>query len=223
MTSRSILPRHFSAQEIKAQYARVAWFYDAWSRLTEDKAMMRLLTLAEIEDGMQILEVAVGTGRLFEKLVRLNPSGSTEGMDLSPVMLAHAGKRLECSSKAADFHLQEGNAYNLPYESGRFDRLFNTFMVDLLPIEDYPRVLGEYMRVLKPGGRLAVAYFSHGHKWSNGIWPWLAKHFPALLTGCRPVELEPILSEAGFQILEQESISQNTFPSTIVLAKKPRE
>jgi ubiquinone/menaquinone biosynthesis C-methylase UbiE len=222
MTSKSILPRHYSAQEMKAQYARVAWFYDAWSRLTEDKALRRLLTLAEIENGMQILEVAVGTGRLFEKLLRLNPSGSNEGMDLSPAMLAHARRRLERSTKAGVFRLQEGSAYGLPYDSSRFDRLFNTFMVDMLPLEDYPRVLGEFIRVLKPGGRLAIAYFSHGRNWSNQIWPWLAKHFPALLTGCRPVALEPALTQLGFQILQQESISQNTFPSTIVVAQKPR-
>jgi ubiquinone/menaquinone biosynthesis C-methylase UbiE len=222
MTGKSILPRHYSAQEMKAQYARVAWFYDAWSRLTEDKALRRLLTLAEVEDGMQILEVAVGTGRLFEKVLRLNPSGNNEGMDLSPVMLAHARRRLEHNAKVGAFRLQEGSAYDLPYESGRFDRLFNTFMVDMFPLEDYPRVLGEFMRVLKPGGRLAIAYFSYGHNWFNQIWPWLAKHFPALLTGCRPVMLGPALTQLGVQILAQESICQNTFPSTIVVAQKPR-
>jgi len=221
MTGKTALPRHFSAPEVKIQYARVAWFYDAWGALTEDKALMRLLALAEVEDGKHILEVAVGTGRLLEKLVKLNPSGTNEGMDLSPAMLNHARRRLEHSVPSSAYRLQEGSAYQLPYASESFELLFNTFMLDLLPVEDYPRILGEMMRVLKPGGRLALAYFSEGTKWSNQIWPWVAKHFPALLTGCRPVEPRSALLEAGFESLTQETISQNTFPSSILLATKP--
>jgi ubiquinone/menaquinone biosynthesis C-methylase UbiE len=222
MSSEPMLHRQYSEEHIKAQFSNVAWFYNTWSYLTEDKALSRLLTLAEVGDGMQLLEVAVGTGRLFEKLLSLNPSGVNEGIDLSPVMLGHARERLARKGKTSSYHLQEGSAYALPYESGSFDCLFNTYMLDLLPVEDYPRLLGEFMRVLKPGGRLMIASFAQGQKWANRVWPWLAKHFPALLTDCRPVDLTPLLHRAGFKILVQESISQNTFPSTIVMAQKSR-
>jgi len=222
MTSKTILPRSYSDEAMKSQYARVAWFYDGWGRVTEDKALNRLLTLAGVEDGMSILEVAVGTGRLFEKLVKRNPSGHNEGMDLSPSMLAHARRRLERNTQAGAYRLQEGSAYELPYESGRFDLLFNSYMLDMFPVEDQARVLAEFLRVLKPGGKLAIGYFSHGQKWSNRIWPWLAKHFPALLTGCRPVDLRPALAQLQVPILDYESISQNSFPSDIVIAQKPR-
>jgi len=221
MPVKSILPRHFSASNVIRQYARVAWFYDGWGRLTEDKALTRLLHLANIKDGMNIVEVAMGTGRLFEKVVRLNPSGVNEGMDLSPAMLNHARHRMLHNAQAGTYHLQEGSAYQLPYASERFDLLFNTFMLDLLPVEDYPKILDEFMRVLKPGGRAAIAYFSEGKKWFNRIWPWVAKYFPSLLTGCRPVQLEVALRQAGFEILQQETISQNTFPSSVILARKP--
>jgi len=221
MTSKTILPRRYSDEAMKTQYARIAWFYDGWGRITEDRALNRLLSLAEIDDGMDILEVAVGTGRLFERLLRLNPSGKNEGLDISPAMLGHAQRRLARSGGADHYRLQEGSAYQLPYEPGHFDLLFNTFMLDMFPVEDQPRVLGEFLRVLKPGGRLALAYFDHGSNWSNRIWPWLAKHFPALLTGCRPVDLRPALEGLGVTILKQEFISQNSFPSAILLAQKP--
>ena len=87
MTTKTILPRHYSDEEMKSQYARVAWFYDSWGKITVDKALNRLLSLAAVHDGMSILEVAVGTGRLFERLVKYNPTGVNEGMDLSPAML----------------------------------------------------------------------------------------------------------------------------------------
>lgn len=216
------LPRTYSPQAVKEDYARVAWFYDFWGRLTEYKALQRLLALAEIEDGCQALEVAVGTGRLFTWLVMRNSSGSTEGIDLSPAMLARARRRLARLPVAGSAHLQEGSAYNLPFASGTFDILFNTFMLDLLPVEDYPRLLGEFSRVLKPDGRLALAYFSCGRTLGNRFWLWTAKHFPSLLTGCRPIRLETPLQEAGFSILHKEEISQNTFPSAVVLARKTR-
>jgi ubiquinone/menaquinone biosynthesis C-methylase UbiE len=221
MTVKTILPRHFSASGVIRQYARVAWFYDGWSRLTEDKALTRLLQLSDVKDGMHIAEVAVGTGRLFEKVVRQNPSGTNEGIDLSPAMLDHARRRLQRSAQTAVYHLREGNAYQLPYASDHFDLLFNTFMLDLLPVADFPMILGEFMRVLKPGGRVAIAYFSEGQKWFNRIWSWIAKYFPSLLTGCRPVAPELALRQAGFEILQQETISQNTFPSSVILARKP--
>ena len=94
--------------------------------------------------------------------------------------------------------------------------------LDMFPVEDYPRVLGEFERVLKPGGKLALAYFSQGLKQVNHYWSWVAKHFPALLTDCRPVALEPSLRQLGFHIVHHEEISQNTFPSAIVIAQKER-
>lgn len=223
MATEPILPRNYSSQTMKDQYARVAWFYDFWSRLTEDRALTRLPQLADIKDGCQALEVAVGTGRLFGRLVARNPSGRNEGIDLSPDMLAHARRRLARLTVVGSNRLQEGSAYNLQFESESFDVLFNTFMLDMFPETDFPRVLSEFKRVLKPGGKLALAYFSHGQTRANHFWVWIAKHFPTLLTECRPIQLETPLQQAGFEILHHEEISQGTFPSTIVLARKARQ
>lgn len=205
---------------MKDRYARVAWVYDAWGRLTEDRALRRLLELAEIEDGCQALEVAVGTGRLFARLVERNPSGRNEGIDLSPEMLACARRRIAPLAAGRSARLQEGTAYDLPFESGSFDILFNAFMLDMLPVEDFSRVLDEFARVLKPGGRLGLAYFSHGCKPANRFWVWTAKHFPSVLTDCRPIRLEAPLRQAEFEVLHHEEISQNTFPSAITVARK---
>jgi ubiquinone/menaquinone biosynthesis C-methylase UbiE len=215
-----ILSRTYSPDAVKKEYARVAWFYDLWGRLTEDKALVRLLELAEVEDGCLALEVGVGTGRLFAELVRRNPTGRNEGIDLSPHMLYRARRRLARLAPASSYRLQEASAYDLPFESASFDVLFNAFMLDLLPVDDFPRVIGEFERVLRPGGKAAVAYFSHGVKRAHRFWCWTAKHFPALLTGCRPVRLEAPLRKLGLRILRHEEISQNTFPSAIVIAQK---
>lgn len=219
MAAEPILARTYSARTMKKQYSRVAWFYDFWGRLTEDKALRRLFALAEVVDGCRALEVAVGTGRLFSWLVTRNPSGLNEGIDLSPAMLARARKRLAGLAVGRSSRLQEGTAYALPFESGSFDVVFNTFMLDMLPVEDWPHILGEFKRVLRPKGKLALAYFSHGRTRANHFWVWAAKHYPSLLTDCRPIRLETSLRQAGFEILKLENVGQNTFPSEIILAR----
>jgi len=42
-----------------------------------------------IQDGMKVLEVATGSGEMFRRLVRANPSGTTIGLDLSPICGPH--------------------------------------------------------------------------------------------------------------------------------------
>ena len=74
-------------------YRRIAALYDAWARLTESRARDRCLELAAIRDGESVLEVAVGTGLAFEKIIEANPSGRNEGIDLTDAMLARADAR----------------------------------------------------------------------------------------------------------------------------------
>ncbi len=215
-----VLRRDYSPQQTRKQYRRVAWFYDWWGKLTEQVASDRMLELLAIAPGSHVLEVAVGTGRLFEKIAALIPTGHLEGIDLSPDMLRRARARIEQSGLVTPYRLQEADAYQLPFQDGSFDCLVNAYMLDLLPLEDFPLLLQEFNRVLKPGGKLAIANFSSGEKKINRIWYWLARFAPGLLTNCRPVQLEAALPAAGFELLHHEEISQNTFPSAIALARK---
>jgi ubiquinone/menaquinone biosynthesis C-methylase UbiE len=219
MSELPILSRTFKPQATTSQFAAVAWFYDLWAWLTEARAARRALKLAQVQDNLSVLEVAVGTGQLFSQIVARNPHGRNEGIDLSFAMLAHAHQRLQRMPSAA-FKLQLGSAYELPYEDASFDVLFNTYMLDLLPEQDFPKVLSEFRRVLKPGGKIVLVSFGFGTRWFNRFWYWLARFFPALLTNCRPVRLSQTVSQTGFQNVHVEHVSQNTFPSDIVLAEK---
>lgn len=219
MSESPILSRTFQPQATNSQFAAVAWFYDLWALLTEARAVGRALMLAQVQDNLAVLEVAVGTGRLFSQIVARNPHGRNEGMDLSPAMLARARRRLPRMPSTA-YKLQLGSAYELPYEDASFDLLFNTYMLDLLPEQDFPKVLSEFRRVLKPGGKMVLVSFGFGTHWFNRFWYWLARVFPALLTNCRPVRMNQTVSLAGFHNLQVEYISQNTFPSDIVVAEK---
>lgn len=205
-------------KDVANVYRRIAPTYDLWGRLTESEARDRCLQLAAIRDGEDVLEVAVGTGLAFEMILRANPSGRNEGIDLTDAMLERA-ERKAARSGCKNYRLRIGDAYRLDFPDDSFDVLVNNYMFDLLPESDFPRVLGEFQRVLRPGGRLAMVNMTNGERWYNGLWERVYRVKPALLGGCRGVSLLEYLNESGFTALHREYVSQMTFPSEVVYAE----
>ena len=201
-------------------YRRIASLYDAWAWLTESKARDRCLAMAAIQDGESVLEVAVGTGLAFEKILEANSSGRNEGIDLTDAMLERAERRAAATGHT-NFRLRTGDAYTLDFSDDGFDVLINNYMFDLLPERDFPHVLGEFKRTLRPGGRLVMVNMTEGERWYNGIWPLIYRVNPALLGGCRGVQVVPHLTAAGFEAIERAYLSQFTFPSEVIAARVP--
>lgn len=206
--------------QVASIYRRIAPSYDLWAWLTERKARNRCLDLGAIRDGESVLEVAVGTGLAFERILSANPTGCNEGIDLTQAMLARALKKA-ARSGADNYRLRIGDAYDLDFPADSFDLLLNNYMFDLLPEEDFAVVLREFRRVLRPGGRLAMVNMTFGKRWYNGLWERIYRINPALLGGCRGVSLLPELSAGGFTQCRREYMSQFTFPSEIVTGIAP--
>jgi len=218
MTRRPSIPAKLRPEEVTSTYRRVAPVYDIWARLTEHRARARCLELANVRDGESVLEVAVGTGLLFEQLVLANPSGRTEGIDLTDGMLARARRRVTRLPGA--HHLAIGDARHLDFEDGSFDLLVNNYMFDLLPDEAFAPVLGEFKRVLRSGGRLVLVNMAISDALPSRIWEALYRIDARLLGGCRGVSLARTASEVGFIVEHEERLSQLGFPSEILLARK---
>lgn len=214
-----VLERNFDETKTKKEFKQVLWIYDFWGWLTERKAARNVLKLADIKNGNTILDVACGTGEMLEKIVKLNPDGRNIGIDLSSDMLIKAREKLNMINKG-NFELQEGNVLNLDFPENTFDILINNYMVDLMPLETFDKIANQFFRVLKPNGKIVISTFSFGTKRIHRFWYWLAKNFPDLLTGCRPVSFKDYLINAGFEIEKNIEISQNTFPSEIIKARK---
>ena len=207
-------PAGVAPGEIPRVYARLAPVYDFWARLTESRA--RELAVAHVRDGESVLEVAVGTGLAFADLVRSNPHGRTEGVDLTAPMLARARRKVARLPGAHALQLADARA--LPFPDAAFDLVLNSYMLDLMPENEFPLVLGEFRRVLRASGRLVLVNMAEMPPRLRTAFVWLYRRAPRLLGGCRPVALAPFVERAGFRIERRDVVTQLGVPSELILA-----
>jgi ubiquinone/menaquinone biosynthesis C-methylase UbiE len=200
--------------EIPALYDRLSRIYDQWAALTESRARRLALQRAECADGMDILEIAVGTGQLFAQLVAANPHGRTRGIDISPRMLARAHTRVR--ELAGDAQLEVANAHALPFPKGTFDRVIVSYLFDLLPEESFPAVIAEIRRVVRDKGRVVVIDMTIAERRRDDLYRWVYRLWPKLLGGCRGVRLTTSLTAAGLHVIHRDYVSQLGFPSEVL-------
>ena len=105
---------------------------------------------AGIRAGQRVLDVACGTGVLAGAAAdRVGPDGTVVGLDPNEDMLAVARR------KSRRIEWRGGRAESLPFPDESFDAVVSQF--GLMFFEDRKAALREMMRVLRRGGRLAVA------------------------------------------------------------------
>jgi ubiquinone/menaquinone biosynthesis C-methylase UbiE len=213
----SIAKARLNKSQVVSVYSQMAPVYDFWGTLTETQARKRALALANIRNGESVLEVAVGTGLTFQELLKANSKGQTVGVDLTPAMLEKA-KRKAQKVGHDHYELAVGDAYHLEFPDHHFDLLMNNYMFDLLPEADFSRVLSEFRRVLKPGGRIVLVNMTKGSRFYEHFWEALYHLNPRWLGGCRGVLLSEALNDVGFSDLYRESMSQLGFPSEVIVA-----
>lgn len=109
-----------------------------------------VLDAAEVEAGQRVLDVACGTGVVARAAARrVGAEGSVTGVDLNPGMLAVAAEL------GPEIDWKEGAAEALPFSDGSFDAVVSQFA--LMFFQDRAKAIREMLRMLPPGGRLAVA------------------------------------------------------------------
>ena len=217
--NQEILEARYTHEEIVRKYNWIAPIYDLFGILMESKARQRAINMAAIKNGETILEVAFGTGLNFVEILKRNPQGWVNGIDVSMKMLERARKRISKTGQD-NYTLYLGDCRHLPFEDGTFDILMIQYLLDILPVEDFIPILLEFRNVLKDGGRIVLVNMTKGERWLNKIYEEIYKLKPPLLAGCRGVMAQPFLEEIGFKEFQREFVSQLGFPSEVVLGVK---
>lgn len=146
-----MIERHVpgSTRPARARYDRLAGVYDRrWASYVE-ASIRETLRRVSLRDGEAILDVGCGTGVLLAAIAGRAPASRLAGVDLSPVMLSVARRRL--GTRAA---LIAADVAHLPFPARAFDFVVSTSALHYW--HDPAAGLAEIARVLKPGGRVAI-------------------------------------------------------------------
>jgi len=146
----------FVKQQVAAHWGRRAPGFDAGfghsiSTAAERAAWDRILDLALAGLGsLDALDAGCGTGFLsFELAAR---GHRVTGVDFAPAMLAEA--RRKAAERAVAVRFEQADAEHLPFPAGSFDLAISRHVLWTLPHPE--AAVDEWIRVLRPGGRLVV-------------------------------------------------------------------
>ncbi len=111
--------------------------------------------LADLQAGEQVLDLGSGSGMdAFVAALAVGGGGRVAGIDMTDAQLDKA-ERLRAAHGFDHVSFRHGRIEQLPFDDASFDVVISNGVINLAP--DKPGVFGEAARVLRPGGRLAIA------------------------------------------------------------------
>ena len=161
-----------SIEKIKASM-RAVWMagdFGVIARMMESTAEDFVSRIPEVV-GLRVLDVATGSGNLAIPLARRG--AMVTGVDIAANLLEQGRVRAAAEGLAVVF--EEGDAEQLPFPDASFDVAVTMFGAMFAPRPEL--VAKELARVLKPGGRLAMANWN-AEGFSGKMFAVGSKHAP---------------------------------------------
>jgi len=148
-------------KDITAPYGKLeSYLYDALiaPAVTNMRDRLESALLPLLPEGAHLLDVGCGGGQNAIAIARRRPDVNITGVDLSPEQVERAISRSREFSGRVRFVV--GSALDLPFANASFDAVLSVASLKHWP--DKPRGLAECVRVLRPGGGLAVVEVDRG-------------------------------------------------------------
>jgi demethylmenaquinone methyltransferase/2-methoxy-6-polyprenyl-1,4-benzoquinol methylase len=153
-----------SGARVKQMFGEIAPNYDRMNHLLSMNVdrYWRWWTVRKVRPVAEIpiLDLCTGTGDLafaFHRYTR--GRAPIVAADFCPEMLAIGEQKKQRLGLQGELEFREADAENLPFENERFQVVSVAF--GLRNVSDTDRGVREMIRVLRPGGKLAVLEFSH--------------------------------------------------------------
>ena len=122
---------------------------------TQTRLRRRFLRFVPVRPGDRVLEVGCGSGVVLRDLAAMvGRRGAVVGVDHSRAVLAAARRLCGPGGGRARIALRLGDGARLPLAAGRFDVTLGITV--MLHVPDPMGVVGEMVRVTRPGGRVGL-------------------------------------------------------------------
>ena len=115
-----------------------------------------IVAFLEIEPSDKVLEIGFGPGVAIELLAGATSGGTVAGVDVSQEMVEQAAARNAAAIGTGKVVLRRGTVERMPFEDDAFDLALAINSMQVWP--DVDAGLREIRRVLRPGGRIALAF-----------------------------------------------------------------
>ncbi|MFQ5937104.1 MAG: class I SAM-dependent methyltransferase [Acidiferrobacterales bacterium] len=180
---------------------------------------------SDFERARSVFEFGCGTGRFAEILLHhhLPRKATYVGVDISETMVGLARDRLARFGSRAEVQLTDGSP-QLNVQTAPFDRFVSNYVLDLLTLADIRALLAEAHRILAADGLLGLVSLTHGFTAVSRLveraWVTLHKRRPALVGGCRPIDLQELIGNSLWHTHYQKKFSAFGIPSEVLVAAK---
>jgi ubiquinone/menaquinone biosynthesis C-methylase UbiE len=211
---------NFLPKNTRRIYDILAEVYPVSTMLFHSDAHQVALSLAGITDGMNVLEVATGSGEMFRRLLRKNPNGLTCGIDISPNMAARTQRVARRRLPHAASHCQAVDARNMPFKDGAFDAVVCCYLLELLGEADIMQTMAEMRRVLRPNGKLALVLIGQQVPAFNVWYKLISSFAPAFLGRQVESSIPEVMESYDFRLEHDRQVRQTCYPSRVVVARK---
>jgi ubiquinone/menaquinone biosynthesis C-methylase UbiE len=214
---------YLTAEQARRVYDRIGRIQDLQA-FYEHRAITALLAHGDFEHAHAVCEFGHGTGALAERLLARNLPAEARytGVDVSRRMHVLAARRLRDISRV-ELQLSDGSI-RLPFSDGSFDRFLATYVLDLLSPDDIRLLLREAHRLLAPSGLLCLASLTTGAtrpaQLLTRVWQALWSLRPALVGGCRPIELTEYLDQTTWSFRHHATVTTLAISSEVIVAAK---
>lgn len=145
--------------------------------------------------GSCVADIGCGTGAFLHMAQQAYPSVRFVGFDPDPLALAIAKRRT--ANAGMEMRLEEAFAESLPLSSSSVDACFSTLALHHMPDDIKRRAIGEMHRILKKGGRIAIADLgANENRWMYALLFFEVREY---IEGNFNGLLPRYLKEAGFK------------------------
>ena len=142
----------------RQMFSRIARRYDLINRIISlgfDVGWRRRMAEAiQAPPDARILDLATGTGDVALAIVKQYPDANVVGIDVCEDMMVIGREKVARKGFASRIELKKGNAQHLEFEDKSFDAATCAF--GIRNVADRGKALRELLRVMKPGGRVAI-------------------------------------------------------------------
>lgn len=185
-----------NAKDVQTFFEKVASDWDTMRLAYYDERVIEKMALvSRINETTTIADVGTGTG--FVAAGMAPRVKKVVGIDNSLAMLKAAKGNLDALG-VRNIALLEGDTAALPLESNSMDAAFANMV--LHHAEDPAAMLAEMIRVVKPGGTVAITdEVEHTYE-------WMREEHADVWLGFTRDQVEDFFSEAGFENVGYESL-----------------